>query len=179
MILTPRAMTTDSPTATFETVVQTVDRATERSLHILHLDAAEALSQYSHRLPASFACLIAWDDSVQQDAAAIVRLADSLLRGGAAYVCTWGLHCERVHDIFDEVLVGISLESGELSGVMTTWHTEDSLDEVLFYLLNCAYVDDSYQPAIVANVAIVIGIGNAQWTTRIRQVFLDPRILTI
>jgi hypothetical protein len=168
-------MTTDS-TATFETIAQTVDHATDRSLHILHLNGVESLAPFCSRLPASFACLIAWDDSVQQDVAAISQLADSLLRSGAGYVCTWGLHCERVHDIFDEALVGISLETDELSGVITTWHTKDSLDEVLFFLLNCAHVDESYEPAIIANVAIVIG--NAQWTSRIRQVFLKPKILT-
>jgi hypothetical protein len=175
MILKPLAMTTDA-TATFETISQTADRATARSLHILHLDALESLARYRSRLPISFACLIAWDASAEPNVAAILQLADTLLRGGAAYVCTWGLHCERVHDIFDEALVGISLETGELSGVMTTWHTKDSLDEVLFFLLNCAHVDDSYEPAIVANVAIIID--NAQWTTRIRDVFLDPKILT-
>jgi hypothetical protein len=168
------AMKVKPQTATFETVNQTVDYNPVRSLHILHIDDVESVAEFYDQLPASFACLIAWDTSADE-ITSISHLADSLLRRGAAYVCAWGSHCELVHDVFDEALVAISLETGQLPAVMTTWHHEEPLDDVLFYLMYCSHLDDSYKPPMIANIAIVIN--NVQWTQRIREVFTDPRLL--
>jgi len=49
--------------------------------------------------------MLAWDAraaSVDE----ISRVARWLLNAGAVYVCVWGPHCERVHDILDEENIG-------------------------------------------------------------------------
>jgi len=71
-------------------------------------------------------------DASEINADIIYSAASQLIERGAIYVCTWGSDCERVHDIFDEVDVGDGSEDTD-EFIMTTWHTDDSLDEARAY----------------------------------------------
>ena len=69
---------------------------------------------------------------------AISGVAETMLRQGLVYVCCWGLDCERVHDIFDEVICEVvPLEEGT-STIMTTWHDGETFEDVVDFFRDCA-----------------------------------------
>lgn len=108
-------------------------------------------------------------DAQSVDVSQIGELAENLASKGLAYLCTWGPDCERVHDIFDEILVQRDLEQKDENIVMTTWHADDSLEETLWYFMNCAFPARGYEGT--CEEWIVVAIGNAEWEQRIRAVF--------
>ena len=90
-------------------------------------------------------------DAVGVDSAVLAEFSRRLLRCGCVSFCAWGLDCERVHDVFDG-------ECFDLEPViMTTWHTEDSLDEALWFFVSSAFPDDGYCDTSGSNLAISIG----------------------
>ena len=66
---------------------------------------------------------------------AVFSIASRMISQGLAYLCAWGPDCERIHDLFDEELVG---DGGEPTSdnpvVMTTWHDEPMEDAVWYSL---------------------------------------------
>lgn len=120
-----------------------------------------------------FACLLVWDADVADDAT-IARVADALLRAGAVYVCAWGRDCERVHGIVDSVLVktAVASDSDTALGVMTTWHSEESLADATWFLLFTAHPDDAYSSTCTSSVAITVGASAR--ADEIRRAFQDP-----
>src|SRR5687767_7300718 len=80
------------------------DSVMERDLYVLDLGAADDFPARLMLPSSNFACLLAWDARAASDAE-IATLARKLLDAGAAYVCTWGPDCERVHDIIDAELI--------------------------------------------------------------------------
>ena len=92
-------------------------------------------------------------DSSKVSAAEISDIAEKLLQRGLRYVCTWGPDCERVHDIFDETIVGDGSETYNFQP-MTTWHDEP-FGEALYFFLSSAHVEDKIANA--ASFAVRIG----------------------
>jgi hypothetical protein len=74
----------------------------------------------------------------------IVEIAHSLLRQGLVYLCVWGKDCERVHDLFDGVIVGLDPCKTDESVKMTTWLGREGLDEALWHFLYVAFPADQY-----------------------------------
>jgi hypothetical protein len=72
------------------------------------------------------------------------------IRDRVALVCFVGDDCERVHDVFDEIIVGILVGHGQLPeddalyGPITTWHVNESLEEVLAFAEAWRVGDDEY-----------------------------------
>jgi hypothetical protein len=69
------------------------------------------------------------------------EFAESALRHGMVYFCAWEPDCERFHDVVDEVILeddlGRHLFVGptENDTVMTTWHTNNTLNEATISIL--------------------------------------------
>jgi hypothetical protein len=104
---------------------------------------------------------------------------EKLLAQGAVYVCAWGPACERVHDCFDYAIVDMEL-SGAMSEeedalVMTTWHTDEDLDNVLWEALYASLPSDRYLDECRAVLAV--SVGPRDWADRIRARFADVRAL--
>ncbi len=74
----------------------------------------------------------------------IVDLAKSLLFKGIHYVCCWGPECEKAHDCFDEAKVILEIDNGFERHVMTTWHSDESLDEALWFCIYNATPEDEF-----------------------------------
>jgi len=107
------------------------------------------------RLPAApFVCLLAWH--VRGRAADEIGLvARRLLDAGCAYVCVTGDDCERVHDIFEEEVVG----AGDLPAAplpMSTRHADESTEQVLWSWLCCTEIPYEWGKQAVDSLAIVI-----------------------
>jgi hypothetical protein len=107
-------------------------------------------------------------DARSLDANKIAQLAGYLLEKGLVYLCAWGPDCERVHDIFDEVAVQRDPEQNE-PVIMTTWHSDETLQEALCFFVNSAFPDDAYERT--CNEWIVSPIGHPEWGQIVRAQF--------
>src|SRR5262245_13286250 len=87
----------------------------------------------------------------------IVELAHSLLRQGMVYLCVWGKDCERVHDLFDDVIVELDPYENDKSVKMTIWLDNKSLDEALWDFLYVAFPADNYWENCKAELIVVAG----------------------
>jgi hypothetical protein len=147
------------------------DELTGRELFVVDVEHAQDLPAEFPLRSKHFACLIAWDASTVS-VAIIAQVARKLLDAGAVYICAWGSGCERLHDIFDEEIVG-SDPPATLPPIMTTWHTDEPLDDVIWFLLRTAWPDDVYAETCLSSLGIAIG--SACYATAMRVAFADPR----
>lgn len=122
-----------------------------------------------------FIAMLVWD-AADASVESIAGLARKLIDSGCAYLCCWGNGCERVHDLFDGEWVDQWTQNGfdpdSAATIMTTWHTEDSLDEFIYFCLLHTTPTSKYQPQCNSVVAIVINRETA--ADRISEVFRDP-----
>ncbi len=87
------------------------------------------------------------------------------------FICAWGPDCERVHDIFDEVLLELHMKQS-WPHVMTTWHDRESLHEALWYALNSTYPDE-----VVARTCrsfLAVSVSNDEWPAQNSPLVIKP-----
>lgn len=139
--------------------------------YVLELATLGELPADLSALGPNFACLVA-ADTRGVPTVEIGRFALSLLESGAAYICAWGEDCERVHDVFDEEWVGDGTQPDRFgAGIMTTWHSEETFDDALAFLLL-----DARRGAIRNSVpSVVIVVGLPECARRAREVLADPQ----
>lgn len=113
-----------------------------------------------------FCCLIAWD-ATQSTVEEVSALVDPLIKAGCVYFVSWGPSCEWVHHIIDES------DPYDDSVIMTTWHSEESLEEALWFFLNVTWPDKAFEKTFGASLAITIG--SEDWAAAVRAALLDPR----
>jgi len=142
----------------------THDTVKDRDLYFLSVGEARSLPD-SISLPCEkFAVFLAFD-ATGLNHAEIAPIAQALLRAGAVYLCCYGPDCERVHDIIDEELLQSTLDQRDASSVvMTTWHSDDPLEDALLFFVFNSYPDDEYFDACKAGLAISI---HPSWGDRI------------
>ena len=104
-------------------------------------------------------------DASEIDAKVLAEFSRRLIRAGCVYFCAWGGDCERVHDVFDGECLNID------PVIMTTWHSDDSLDEALWFFLRSAFPDDGY--AATTQSALAISVGRHDWDEHIRTRLAD------
>jgi hypothetical protein len=152
-----------------------VDDVSERALLLLDADSSAGLPVQFVVGSKYFVSLLAWDSRAVATAD-IAHVARVLLDAGCVYFCCWGPGCERVHDIIDEEYVGdgTSVNDDE-STIMTTWHTEESLEEATWFALNVAFPDDRFFDSCKAVVSICIG--NPEWKAALEKSLANPRAL--
>ena len=109
-------------------------------------------------------------DASGVDAAVLAEFSRKLLRAGCVYFCAWGADCERVHDVFDGECFDVE------PVIMTTWHSQDSLDEALWFFVSNAYPDGGYWDTSRSGLAI--SIGSRDWDEHICKRLADLDSLT-
>jgi hypothetical protein len=72
------------------------------------------------------------------------RIVETSVASGCVELCCVGAGAENLHDYIDEVL-----EERGLVNVVTTWHTDESMEDALHYFLHLA---GSSPPTLVAVV---------------------------
>lgn len=97
--------------------------------------------------------LLLWlDAAAYDDVKQLISLAEDLLKWAALSVDCGGDDCEKMHDIFDEVVVRSEVVEPEgrrsypdhvYEYFGTNWFTGDSLSEVLWNTLHIAIVPDA------------------------------------
>lgn len=93
------------------------------------------------------------------DSETLRKFSRWLLDQGCVYLCAWGPDCERMHDIFDGECLNVD------PVIMTTWHSQDTLDEALWFFVYSAYPDDGYP----CENGLAISLGNSDWDEQIRK----------
>ena len=108
-----------------------------------------------------FACLCLMD-AIGIPVFELDRFCQLLLDLGCVYFCAWVADCKRVHDLMDEIIVGEDPPMTYRGRIMTTWHSE-SLDDALFYLMDCTFPDEEAAPN-GWDAALIISIGSIEWS---------------
>jgi hypothetical protein len=141
-----------------------------REVFTLHLEDFTSLpASLQLSSPHFIAFLVA--DATDVPVSSIAALARLLLNSGCVYFCAWGPDCERVHDIFDEEHLAEDLEDDNQnvveddSVILTTWHSDESLDEALWYFAFTAFAAEAYQET--CGSALAISIGNSAWEQQV------------
>jgi hypothetical protein len=121
-----------------------IAQCAEREFYARHVGTATALGDAPF-IGLQFACLL-WNHSVKRDVGAASALLGSLIDSGCRYLVCAGLDCQWWHDLADELLVGEYLdatdEERERNHVMTTWHAQESPDDVAFFFAFNTSFDD-------------------------------------
>jgi hypothetical protein len=152
-----------------------VDDVSERALLLLDADTSADLPVQIVVGSKYFVALLAWDVRAVETAE-IAHVARILLDAGCVYFCCWGPGCERVHDIIDEEYIGNGTSVHEDdSTIMTTWHTEESLEEAAWFALNLAFPDDRFFDGCKAVLSVCIG--NPGWKAALEQALANTRAL--
>ncbi|MCO5165939.1 MAG: hypothetical protein M9894_06180 [Planctomycetes bacterium] len=124
----------------------------------------------------NFVLLVAADARSSGDAS-IMEAARRSLASGLCYLVAWGPDCERVHDLFDRVIVDEHFRGAETveDVILTTWHERDSLEEALAFFLAHARPADAYRATCRSWVAV--SIGSEDWAARIASGLAVPAAL--
>jgi hypothetical protein len=146
----------------------------ERELFHLELGRPEDLPETLALPSRHFVCLLAWDAD-QASTQSITRLARSLLAAGAAYVCTWGRGCERVHDLFDEEIVSNVMDEDTDSTIMTTWHDDETLVQAAWFALFVAFPTESF--ARTCRAVVGVTVGSPVYAAEVRTALRSPERL--
>ena len=151
------------------------DESKGRSLFVMDLIRPDDMPELLAVPGPYFVCLLAWD-ARQASVAQISHVVERLQRSGCVDICCWGPDCERVHDVFDEVELGVSLEQevededGPIC--MSTWHSYEPLSDAIWFTLNCTTpVEHSVDGC---RSVIGLSIGSTQFAAEIRAAFVAP-----
>lgn len=74
----------------------------------------------------------------------IFAAAQLLITKGLKYILCWGIDCEKAHDTFDLGNILWEEENATENHVMSTWHNDESFEEVLWFCLYNASPDDKF-----------------------------------
>jgi len=136
----------------------------EREILALHLPNLGALPAQV-RLPSRhFLAFLAADATGISDES-LREFARRLLAVGCVYFCAWGPDCERVHDLFDAECLHVE------PVIMTTWHSEESLDDALWFFTFNTFPDDGYSDS--CHSALAITIAQPEWADHVRRRLAD------
>ncbi|HEV7504955.1 MAG TPA: hypothetical protein VGS07_08595 [Thermoanaerobaculia bacterium] len=120
-----------------------------------------------------FVLFLAWDAHNASDET-VLQLARALVAEGLAYLVAWGPDCERVHDLFDRIDMEENVEADTV--IMTTWHSNEPLEEALWFALSSAWPAPPYDQGCAATVAVAIA--NNAWGDAIHGYLGDLKSLT-
>lgn len=102
----------------------------------------------------------------------VFALSRRLIDAGCAYLCCWGRDCERIHDLFDREWIDNGFDPESSDTIMTSWHTNDPLDDLIEHAIWFTEPTDKYQSQCRSVVALVID--DVESASRIKDVFNDP-----
>lgn len=126
-------------------------------IHGRRIVLAELDREWRAALPAELewitVLLVADADRVPDDA--VRGLARTALARRCAWVSTWGIGCERVHDLFDDEY--LAAPEGR-PFLMSDWHADASLPSALYYGLVGAFPtgEASYAEARASTIVLLV-----------------------
>jgi hypothetical protein len=145
---------------------------TPKDLYLCSAESAAAIANQISLSSKNFALFLAMDAQTVESAE-LVEVARVLAGMGMVYLCAWGADCERVHDIFDQVLADREPNPTDTNVVMTTSHEDESLEEALWFFCNCAVPTQAYERT--CRDWMIVAVGNKAWENRIRSAVAQDR----
>ena len=90
-----------------------------------------------------FGALLDADDDKWANEADLRRAAGMLIEAGCRWIVCFGARSEDVHDRIDDYIVEQSVFTGrtDYKGVVTTFHADESADDVAEFFVTCALQD--------------------------------------
>ena len=107
-----------------------------------------------------------------------VAVANSLISAGCVYFCAWGPGCEAMHDVVDDVFLERIEYADDRGVLMTTWHNNEPLTDVVEFALLTAWPDDNYRDGCGAVVLAVSG--SDAWALEVETTamqFIEPKVI--
>ena len=106
------------------------------------IDEIENLNKI--QFPSECVVLLLCADFSKASGQLLVDIANQLILKGVHYICCWGDECEKGHDCFDEANVILQIDDGFERLVMSTWHSNETLDEALWFCIFNAKPEDKF-----------------------------------
>ncbi len=100
-------------------------------------------------------------------------LSEQFVRQGCRYAVCFGHECSLWDDSIDMVGVMAEIEGRPAPFVMTTWHAEESLEEVAWYFAFCTTFDDWQPEAYIVLLLGGDGEGEAAIERALEDAFLE------
>lgn len=97
-----------------------------------------------------------------------------LVKSGSLYMMAWGVNCSIWDDAVDHAVRKFYEHSDvpDAGFVMTTWHTDDPLEEVLWYALFCGNTGYAGQPL---ELTLIIDISSVERSSELLGLFEQSR----
>jgi len=99
--------------------------------------------------------VLVWNCLADYPVAKQSQIFEELFHRGCRYVVAGGNNCEQWHDVADEQFLEQFQSETEQDAnfVMTSWHTDESEDDVaFFFMLNTSFGDHSFSKYLVLQV---------------------------
>ena len=119
------------------------------------------------RMDRPFAVLLDAGDDEWVDGERAREVALSLLDAGGRYFVCYGKRSEEVHDLLDDCIVEKTLlgEKADYEGVITTYHTDESVEDVAEFFLSCALPE--------MRGALVIAKDEQKWSKALKRASIE------
>ena len=127
--------------------------------------------------PPHFTCAV-FLHSVDWDKARLANLLERLIEGGCVYFAFHGNRCEEAHDLADEVALqneAYNLDENPDSVIMTTWHENESINDVLSDFLQSAWPAADYDSTFSS--CVILSFGTAEDDTNIQALLANPETI--
>lgn len=109
------------------------------------VDELRSAADFTCPFQGDFYVCVLWDCDSGFDSIQRRQLATALLSSGCRYAVCAGTECEVWHDDVDLVYVTQHLDDPPDKPepfVMTTWHTGESEEDVIYFAFNCTNFDE-------------------------------------
>ncbi len=127
----------------------------EQPTVIRHLSAHENLTV---PFPGEAYVAILWATDATFHETARINLARALIQSGCRYILCGGVDCEQWHEDADLAFAALEAEADSpLPLVMTTWHHNETLDDVRLFARTCANIDGHHFQNL-----LVLAVGDSQ-----------------
>jgi len=157
-----------------EVIEHPQDPTTGRYLIAVHVSSVTELGQLPATPSKHFVLFVAADgDPLPRHA--LVAAARSAVDSGAVYVCAWGSACHEVELAFDLVAVERDQTIADAGVIMTTCHERETLESALWFALNTAWPDETYEAT--CNTLVAVAVANSDRFKLINAGLSSPRDL--
>jgi len=137
------------------------------SVEYVHLPAGSALPALQNT-PRRMVVLIEQDVEADWQA----EVSDWIVNSGCLYMMAWGRECSRWDDSVDMAMLE-QFDFGDIPDereVWTTWHENDTLEDVFFFCLSCAEHQNIALPTVT-----ILHIAESDRRAEILDVFAKER----
>lgn len=143
---------------------------TERNLFLLRCESFADIAPSLETLPEGNFVTLIIADFERTTLDTLTELSKTMIDAGARYFCAWGNSCNTAHFAFDLACCEFDTDSENV--ILTTDHGDESIDDSIWYTLNCAYPADPYDRDWHSIIAICVRDDEA--AKSVRHAFSDP-----